>query len=139
MNSEHFEIHIESLTNRGSKIVDMGGKTCVIAKLESEYELHIHNKSTVSCEVSVRIANVHAGTWNMGKRSTLKFVKDVKTSKSLSFSNEFWHIKDDMPTDQQCIKSSITATFVPHVDCSDPMYHITTTLTVPVILCDHDV
>ena len=139
MNTEHFGIHVESVSGTGCKIVDMGGKTCVMANAESEYKLVIHNKSTVSCKVSVRIADTYAGTWNMGKRSTLKFMEDTKTSRALSFTSEFWHIKDDMPDSHQCAKSSITATFIPDVPCSDPMYHISTTLVVPVILCDHRV
>ncbi len=135
MLNENFSLNIKSLSDYEYKIIDMGNKEYLMAKTDSEYELHVHNKSNFPCNVSISIGDTAAGSWNMAGRTTLKLVRDLKTSRSLVFDKRFWHVKNNLPSYQGRVKSSIITIFTPLI----PGFHNIVTLSIPILLCDHDV
>jgi hypothetical protein len=149
-----YELRVKSLNEGECKTVKMGHQKFVMAKSGSKYHIDICNKSKYACDAALVIAGVWVGTYRVDAGSICHLEKCRMTKKEFCFDNGFHHIKNNMPNEETCGRSSVSVTFMPANKHVSPCYgkhggftdglchehidwHKMATITLPILICDH--
>jgi len=128
----NYVLTVKSKNEREIKHTHFGNKEYLLAKRDSKYTIHAHNKSDYECYVMIVTGGNRIGRWLLKEKSTL-IIKTDKEDKEFVFEDNYHHIISGLPDEDTCTHSSIAAVF----ESEYRPYPVV--IKVPVLICEHTV